>query len=766
MAGDFLPCELQSMLLKRTKLAHFVFQTLTTNRSALATHFVASTAIQLLFYLGLTYWGGIELVGLWGWIMAAVGIMPLFMLGWSQGLLKLLPAIPRQDKSKRQALAGAGLLGAAMIPAIVFLLLALLSPLMPVAWKNAWQLLHIAPIYLYVLVFALWVVPLNLTLQQLLDAHESFVFRTVTQLHGLLYLAITALLLYPWLEAGSLALGLLTQQLVMLARSIRILHHLESIPPFRQGWWNKNAACELFQFGIRYQQASMLSALFEPVVKAAIMRTSGLSGVGLYEFASRLIQPLRSVVVQQLQILTPRIAQLSSSTAQQEYVRGQFTVHIRQTKLVFVLLCTVLPLVYGISPDSAATFVQVTLLLSIIWMANLVVVPFYYTALATGKLHRLMIVHLLQTGAAAWCWWQAGWIEQSSTPALSLVLPSIGVALGALYLGIVYWNWIPANTRAATNWLLPIGLGLLMVGLVWIDTWLIPALILLCLMCWVDVLKGMRKTAPESLANGIAHQTSTKAPIKISVVTVCLNRAHFIRETLKSVQAQSYPHVEHIVIDGGSTDGTLDILKEHQDHLAVWISEPDQNMYDALNKGYALAKGDYIHALNSDDYLASPDVYSQVVQAMETTGRKAIYHGDLVKVRDGLERRMHLFGCAYLPYLFSKHGTFISHPTVLIRKDIHEQLGGYDLAFPYSADYDYLLRATKSTDSNGLHIPIPITCFREHDTSATFSGMLTADKAPILHAQGYYLYPGWYRLFWWIVGWGYYKRINPHKQYS
>jgi glycosyltransferase len=254
--------------------------------------------------------------------------------------------------------------------------------------------------------------------------------------------------------------------------------------------------------------------------------------------------------------------------------------------------------------------------------------------------------------------------------------------------------------------------------------------------------------------------------LRISVVTVCLNRAAFLEQTIQSVQAQSYPEVEHIIIDGGSTDGTLAILKRHGSKLHHWVSEPDRGMYDAINKGCNRATGDYIHILNSDDYLAGPHVYSEVIAAIEQTGRAPFYHGNLIKVKDGQDRHIRLFECGYLPYLMSKHGSFISHPTVFMHRNLHQQLGGYSLDVPYSADYDYLLRACCATQDGGIHLPLAITCFREHPNSFTGSGAMANEKKPILANHYFQLYPWWFRLGWYGLGWSFYTAMNFSKAYK
>jgi glycosyltransferase involved in cell wall biosynthesis len=125
--------------------------------------------------------------------------------------------------------------------------------------------------------------------------------------------------------------------------------------------------------------------------------------------------------------------------------------------------------------------------------------------------------------------------------------------------------------------------------------------------------------------------------LKISVVTAVFNRAGTVAEALASVQGQTWPQVEHVVIDGASTDGTLPILQAHQAQLAALVSEPDQGIYDALNKGIRRASGDVVGFLHADDLFESPDSLARVAAAFANPAVDAVY-GDLVK--NGLCRIM------------------------------------------------------------------------------------------------------------------------------
>ena len=113
--------------------------------------------------------------------------------------------------------------------------------------------------------------------------------------------------------------------------------------------------------------------------------------------------------------------------------------------------------------------------------------------------------------------------------------------------------------------------------------------------------------------------------MKVSIITVCFNSEKTLEETIQSVLIQDYPEVEHIIIDGGSTDGTLAIIRKYAAQITQWISEKDHGMYDAMNKGIALATGDVIGILNSDDVYLNSHAISDLMAAMQTQGVDAVY---------------------------------------------------------------------------------------------------------------------------------------------
>jgi glycosyltransferase involved in cell wall biosynthesis len=180
--------------------------------------------------------------------------------------------------------------------------------------------------------------------------------------------------------------------------------------------------------------------------------------------------------------------------------------------------------------------------------------------------------------------------------------------------------------------------------------------------------------------------------MKVSLITVCYNSAATIRDTLDSVGRQDYDDIEHIVVDGASTDGTVEILQSYGGAIAGLISERDRGMYDAMNKGIQRATGDVIGILNSDDFYARPDVISTVVATMQATGVDCTF-GDLVYVPpENLQQVVRYYSSAHFhPRLFA-YGWMPAHPTVFIKRWAYERYGLFKTDYQIAADYELLTR--------------------------------------------------------------------------
>jgi glycosyltransferase involved in cell wall biosynthesis len=193
--------------------------------------------------------------------------------------------------------------------------------------------------------------------------------------------------------------------------------------------------------------------------------------------------------------------------------------------------------------------------------------------------------------------------------------------------------------------------------------------------------------------------------MKISVVTVVFNAADTIADTLRSVAVQTYPNIEHIIIDGGSTDGTLGVIKQHGTHIATLVSEPDKGIYDAMNKGWQRATGNVVAFLNADDAYMHNNVVSEAAVIMAQPEWDAC-HGDLVYVdRQNTDRIVRYWrGHDYAPGDCLK-GWMPAHPTFFARRRLFERFGGFNIAYRRQADFDLMLRWFELGHIRTLHVP-------------------------------------------------------------
>ena len=193
--------------------------------------------------------------------------------------------------------------------------------------------------------------------------------------------------------------------------------------------------------------------------------------------------------------------------------------------------------------------------------------------------------------------------------------------------------------------------------------------------------------------------------MKISIITAVLNGKDTIRDTLRSVLSQVYENVEHVIIDGGSTDGTLDVIKKYDGNLAKLVSERDYGIYDALNKGINLSSGDVIGILNGDDLYAHDKVLEVVADVFEKQKVDSCY-GDLQYVnRDDTSKIIRQWrSSGYKPGKFN-YGWMPPHPTFFVKKDIYEKFGYFNTNFKIAADYELMLRFLEKFRISTHYIP-------------------------------------------------------------
>ena len=193
--------------------------------------------------------------------------------------------------------------------------------------------------------------------------------------------------------------------------------------------------------------------------------------------------------------------------------------------------------------------------------------------------------------------------------------------------------------------------------------------------------------------------------MKVSVITVVLNNKLTIADTIETVRMQQYRPIEHIIVDGGSTDGTLDVINRYKDSIARLVSEPANGVYDAMNKGIELSSADIVGFLNADDFYADENAVGQVVEAMQANNTDCCY-GDLEYVaRDNPKQTVRRWKSrAYRDGLFEK-GWHPPHPTFFAKKYLFDKFGRFDLDFRISADYELMLRFLKKGAIKSCYIP-------------------------------------------------------------
>lgn len=200
--------------------------------------------------------------------------------------------------------------------------------------------------------------------------------------------------------------------------------------------------------------------------------------------------------------------------------------------------------------------------------------------------------------------------------------------------------------------------------------------------------------------------------IAISVVTATWNCASTLPDCLGSVARQNYTNREHIIVDGASTDGTLELIYRHVDHISIFRSEPDKGIYDAINKGIQLATGDVVGFLHADDLFASDEVLSKIAKAFEDPTVSAVY-GDLEYVS---QQNTSKVVRRWRSNPFNKHdlgwGWMPAHPTFYVRREWYSRIGGFDIGYKIAADYHSILRLFMHPDFKTIYLPEVLVAMR------------------------------------------------------
>lgn len=180
--------------------------------------------------------------------------------------------------------------------------------------------------------------------------------------------------------------------------------------------------------------------------------------------------------------------------------------------------------------------------------------------------------------------------------------------------------------------------------------------------------------------------------MKISIVTVCYNSADTIRHTIESVLNQNYGETEYIIIDGGSKDGTVDIIKEYSDRITYWCSEKDQGIYDAMNKGIRKSTGEVIAFMNSDDWYYSNNIFKNIALCFDRSNADIVY-GDFIRMWSDEDKESTYFSVADKDPETLHFSFPFCHQAMFMRRRLFDVLGEYQLDYKVSADYEWILKA-------------------------------------------------------------------------
>ncbi len=237
--------------------------------------------------------------------------------------------------------------------------------------------------------------------------------------------------------------------------------------------------------------------------------------------------------------------------------------------------------------------------------------------------------------------------------------------------------------------------------------------------------------------------------MKVSIITIAYNSAATIEDTIRSVVAQDYLDIEYIIIDGGSKDNTLSIASKYRDHISCIVSEKDNGIYDAMNKGVAKATGNIVGILNSDDFYASNNIISNVVNEFVVSKCDGLY-GDLVYVnREDADKVVRTWKAGAYHHGKFKRGWMPPHPTFFVKNNKYTELGMYNLNLKSAADYELMLRFIHKHEIKMSYLPLIMTKMRiGGQSNMTLKNRIKANMEDRLAWKINGLKPGLFTLTW------------------
>lgn len=243
----------------------------------------------------------------------------------------------------------------------------------------------------------------------------------------------------------------------------------------------------------------------------------------------------------------------------------------------------------------------------------------------------------------------------------------------------------------------------------------------------------VKRVGPEKVV--IGRLLTKNKNVKLNIITINRNNAEGLEKTVQSVATQTCKDFEYIIVDGASTDGSVEVIKRYESQLEgrlKWVSEPDTGIYNAMNKGIRMAEGEYIQILNSADYLAASDVMEKMIDALLKAGNPSILYGNMIKCfPDGRRMVDKCFAGQEITMLGMFTGT-LNHDPAYLRRDLFEKYGYYDESLKIVSDWKWYLQAIILGGEKPQYADIDVTLFDMTGISETNKELDKAERKQVL----------------------------------
>ncbi|GAB3663664.1 glycosyltransferase family 2 protein [Echinicola sediminis] len=244
--------------------------------------------------------------------------------------------------------------------------------------------------------------------------------------------------------------------------------------------------------------------------------------------------------------------------------------------------------------------------------------------------------------------------------------------------------------------------------------------------------------------------------MKISIVTACYNSANTIQDTIDSVYSQNYKDIEYIIIDGGSKDHTVNIIKANENKITKWISEPDKGIYDAMNKGIKMATGDVVGIINSDDFYHRPDAICNIIEGFKSSDIQCVFADVRFVNPENLGKTVRYYSSKRFNLGAFSWGFMPAHPTFFTYKENFEKYGYYKTDFNISADFELLVRFLYKNKLSYKYLPVDLMKMRTGGVSTQYlKSNLTINRENLracrmngLQTNYFRLYSRYFRKIW------------------